>query len=80
LIWEQIKEVAQGVSPYYAPDLWMPHITLGYGDITNANLGCAMDALAFRDFNWQIDVDNLTFIGEFDQNLYGTCCTFRLGE
>jgi 2'-5' RNA ligase len=80
LIWDRTKDVAQGISPYYAPDLWMPHITLGYGDVTNFNLGCAMDALAFRDFNWQIDVDNLTFIGQFNQDTYGSCCTYRFGE
>lgn len=80
LIWDRTIDVAQGASPYYAPDLWVPHITLGYGDVTNVNLGCAMEKLAFRKFDWQINVDNLTFIGQFDQNLYGTCCTYHLGE
>jgi 2'-5' RNA ligase len=80
VIWDRVKEVAQGASPYYAPDMWMPHITLGYGDVTHFNLGCAMEALAFRDFDWQISVDNLTFIGQFDQSIYGSCCTYRLGE
>jgi 2'-5' RNA ligase len=80
LIWDRTQEVAQGASPFYAPDMWVPHITLGYGDVTQANLPCALEALAFRDFAWQISVDNLTFIGQFEQNLYGTCCTYRLGE
>jgi 2'-5' RNA ligase len=79
-LWDRTKEVAQGSSPYYAPDVWMPHITVGYGDVTNTNLGCAMDALAFQDFNWKITVDNLTFIGQFDQNIYESCCTYRFGE
>jgi len=80
VLWDRTKDVAQGTSPYYAPDMWMPHITLGYGDVTNFNLGCAMDALAFRNFNWQIVVDNLTFIEQFDYSVYENCCTYRFGE
>jgi len=80
LIWERTKDIAQGASPYYAPDLWIPHITLGYGDITNFNLGCAIDALAFQDFDWQIIVDNLTFIGQYDRRTYGSCCTYYFGQ
>jgi 2'-5' RNA ligase len=79
-LWDRTIEVAQEPSPYYTPDMWMPHITLGYGDITNINLRCAMDALAFRNLNLQIIVDNLTFIGQFNQNIYESCCTYRLGE
>ena len=80
LLWDRIKEVGQGASPYYSPEMWMPHITLGYGDVTNFNLGCAMDALAFRNLDWQMVVDNLTFIGQFDEKAYGSCCTYRFGE
>jgi hypothetical protein len=56
------------------------HITVGYGDVSKINLGCAMETLAFQDFNWQLVVDNLTFIGQFDQINYENCCTFRFGE
>jgi len=80
VIWDRVKDVALGANPYYAPDIWVPHITLGYGDVTHFNLGCAMETLAFRNFNWQISVDNLTFIGQFDQSIYESCCTYRLGE
>jgi 2'-5' RNA ligase len=80
LLWDRTIDLAQGISPYYAPDMWMPHITLGYGDVTNFNLGCAMDLLAFRDYSWQITVDSLTFIGQFEQHVYEDCCTFRFGE
>ncbi len=82
VIWDRTIELAHGVSPYYSPELWIPHITLGYGDVTNFNLGCAMETLAFRELNWEIAVDNLTFIGQGDQNLVinGNCCTFRFGE
>ena len=80
LIWDRTQIVAQGFSPYYAPDLWIPHITLGYGDVSSFNLSCAMDTLAFRDFDWLIEIDNLTFIGEYDQSTYGSCCTYYFGK
>jgi 2'-5' RNA ligase len=79
VIWDRTTEVAQGISPYYAPELWVPHITLGLSDITNLNLNCAMQALAFGDFNWQINVDNLAFIGQYDNNTYGNFCTYHFG-
>jgi 2'-5' RNA ligase len=80
LIWEQTKDVARGISPFYAPDLWIPHITLGYGDVTNFNLGCAIDTLAFQDFDWIINIDNITFIGQSDESTYGSCCTYYFGQ
>ncbi len=81
ILWDRTIESARNPTPYYSPDLWIPHITLGYGDVTNFNLGCAMEALAFREFSWEITVDNITFIGQFEQNLSvnGNCCTFRFG-
>jgi 2'-5' RNA ligase len=80
LLWERTKDAGRDASPYYAPEMWMPHITLGYGDVTNFNLGCAMEALAFRNLGWQMVVDNLTFIGQVDENIYESCCIYRFGE
>lgn len=79
-IWEQTKEIALGVSPYYAPDLWVPHITLAYGDITHFNVTCAIDTLVFRKYDWNVDIDNITFIGQQGQNSYGSFCTYHFGE
>jgi len=80
LVWDRTKTVAQGISPYYAPELWVPHITLALGDITNSNLACAIDALAFGDFNWEISVDTLAFIGENEDYTYGNFCTYYFGK
>jgi 2'-5' RNA ligase len=79
LIWDRTKSVAQGVSPYYAPEFWVPHITLALGDITTTNLSCAINALTFQDLNWKIRVDNLVFIGQNEDNTYGNFCTFHFG-
>ena len=79
ILWERTQEVAQGVSPLYAPNLWTPHITLGIGDISQVNLACAMQNLAFRNFAWEIKLNDLAFIGQEDENTYGNFCTYSFG-
>jgi 2'-5' RNA ligase len=61
-LWEQISPASSGVQQYYHPNQWMPHITIGFGDITNDNLLQIIPFLAERDFNWEITVNNLAFI------------------
>jgi hypothetical protein len=41
---------------------WMPHLTIGFGDISKDNLSQIVPFLAGRDFNWEITVNNLAFI------------------
>lgn len=64
MIWEQLKPVSTGLIQYYAPPFWMPHISLAYQDVDPEKLRCLMDKLAFRIFNWSIEIDNLTLIYE----------------
>ena len=40
----------------------MPHITIGFGDISKDNLSQIIPFLVERDFNWEITVNNLAFI------------------
>jgi len=40
----------------------MPHITIGFGDISKENLSQIIPFLAERDFNWEITVNNIAFI------------------
>ena len=65
-IWDAIQPIGTGLSPFYAPKLWMPHITLAYQDVTQGNIACAIQKLAFRTFNWEIEVNNISFIHEVD--------------
>lgn len=65
-IWEAMQDIAIHPSPYYAPQAWLPHITLAYDDVDPASLSCAMQTLAFQTFNWEIWVDNLILIGQGD--------------
>jgi 2'-5' RNA ligase len=61
-IWERIEPLATDINPYYAPDKWTPHITLAYSDVTPENIACTMQKLTFQTYNWEIAVDNVSFI------------------
>jgi 2'-5' RNA ligase len=64
IIWDRFQNVAQGLSPYYSPENWLPHISLAYQDVTSANIGPVMEALAFQYYHWEMTIDNITFIYE----------------
>ena len=78
-VWERLLPVVQGASPYYDPDHWCPHISLAYGDLTPANIGPLMEALAFESYNWEFEVDNLAFIYEPDGTVGEVKLRYRLG-
>ncbi len=61
-LWQEIATASSGVQEYYHPDQWMPHITIGSGDINKDNLSQIIPFLANRDFFWEITVDNLAVI------------------
>jgi 2'-5' RNA ligase len=61
-LWEQTSTASTGKVDYYHPDQWIPHITIGFGDISKDNLSQIIPFLAERDFNWEITVNNIAFI------------------
>ena len=63
-IWYSAQSTSQGLSPYYAPDAWMPHISLAYEDVSPDNIGPVFESLAFRSFNWEMTIDNISLIYE----------------
>lgn len=63
-IWEQTQPASQGLSIFYNPERWMPHISLAYEDIDAQNIGPLMQALTFRTFNWEMTIDNIGLIYE----------------
>lgn len=63
LLWQELFNTGNGVLEYYHPDHWIPHITIGFGDLNGDNLAHIVRYLSKRPFSWQITVDNLTFIG-----------------
>jgi 2'-5' RNA ligase len=56
-IWKETQSMGSGVSPLYAPDQWMPHITLANRDVTDNNLPCIFSTLGGHSFSWEIQVN-----------------------
>ncbi len=65
-VWDSIQSIGKDISPYYAPRIWTPHISLAYADVTQENISCAIQKLAFTMYNWEFKVDNISFIHEPD--------------
>jgi 2'-5' RNA ligase len=63
-IWERMQTVGVKISDHYAPEFWMPHISLAYSDITRHSLSCLVERLGFHTYNWEIRIDNLALIYE----------------
>ncbi len=63
-LWSELAACAAGSLAYYDPDHWLPHITLGCGDLRADMLPEVVRLLAGRDFNWTITVNNLAHIVE----------------
>jgi 2'-5' RNA ligase len=68
-IWDGVETNADQLIDFYAPDSWMPHITLAYHDLNRQNLPCAFSELAFRPFKFEITVNNLAVIYQSDQEV-----------
>lgn len=60
-VWEALLPLGEGISPYYAPESWMPHISLAYGDLTPDNIGAAVGGLINRPLQWDFTIDNLAY-------------------
>ncbi len=65
-LWDQTQRFAQDPAIFYAPDQWVPHITLAYNDVNRGNLNCALQLLAFQSFEWEIKIDNLIYFSQID--------------
>jgi 2'-5' RNA ligase len=63
-LWRAMAGVAEGVSPWYSPEQWHPHVSLGLHDLDADSLGAIVQRLAERDFHWTIPIDSLAVIAE----------------
>lgn len=61
-LWQEISPAASGAQEYYHPGQWMPHITIGFGDINKENLPSIVRWLNERDSTWEITINNIAFI------------------
>ena len=71
-LWQEISGTASGIEDYYHPAHWVPHITLGIGDMKKDNLSQIVRSLAKRDFNWEMTVNNIALIYDPIVPLFGT--------
>lgn len=71
-LWPQVDRRAQNGQAYYRPENWVPHITLGHGDLCEVNLARVVDRLARLDLYWDMAIDNLAVISSTgdDQGLH----------
>ena len=63
-LWQQSQASAAGLSLQYNPHKWMPHITLVSGAENSKTLLCGLEMLAFRSFDWEIEVNNISFVSQ----------------
>ena len=68
LLWEMIGPLATGLNSHYSPDLWMPHITVAYQDLTSENLACAVKNLIYRPVELEIHVDGLALLYQINED------------
>lgn len=61
-IWKRVAPVARGINQQYAPHNWMPHITLAQDIVNCERLDCMISRIANQPFNWELMVDNITYI------------------
>lgn len=78
-IWKATLPYTIQPNLYYAPDNWMPHITIGYGDVDEEGLACATRLLAREDFNWAIQIDNLLLVSQSEGETGVEMTRFYLG-
>lgn len=53
-LWEALSPNARGLSPYYAPERWVAHVTLAQWDIPPDRLGNVVAHLTGRPLAWEM--------------------------
>ncbi|MEO6061139.1 MAG: 2'-5' RNA ligase family protein [Thermoflexales bacterium] len=64
--WAACDAAAQDSSDLFAPNVWVPHITLAHLDVTPANLPGLIADLGGRDFAWTITLSAFTALFKVD--------------
>lgn len=63
-VWDQVESVADQPNHYYAPEHWLPHITLAVNDLNPQNLVCGLESVAFEPIEMTVMVDNILIVAE----------------
>jgi 2'-5' RNA ligase len=70
-IWKGINRYAIEPSKFYAPDTWIPHLTLAFGSINNEKLQCTLNQLVYRPIQFDFLIDQIIFGFLKDDNSWG---------
>ncbi|MGC1376537.1 MAG: 2'-5' RNA ligase family protein [Anaerolineales bacterium] len=65
-LWKQLQPSAKGLSPFYSPQKWMPHITIIFENENARSVLCGLEMLTFRSFAWEIEVNNISYASQSD--------------
>ncbi|MEM5773927.1 MAG: hypothetical protein AAGU05_02915, partial [Anaerolineaceae bacterium] len=68
IIWNSFSGKVKEINSYYSPQNWVPHITIGYGDVTLETLSCALKNLLHMDLSLTIRIDNLSYLSRVEEN------------
>lgn len=66
MIWPEADACADGAVGYYAPSLWLPHITVVFGGLDADRLAAVVHFLGGQDLAWEVRIDNLAVISDAD--------------
>jgi len=77
-MWVQTQAYAHHNNPFYAPDMWVPHISLALMDVTRENIGCVIERLAFRSLELTLQVNNLALVYQFGDHIGQLYRRFKL--
>jgi 2'-5' RNA ligase len=61
-LWPHIEPCGHYSQSYYAPANWVPHITLGQGDISPEQLGPVVQWLNNQNLYWTIPIHNFAIL------------------
>jgi 2'-5' RNA ligase len=61
-LWQEIFNTGSSTEDHYHPTRWVPHITIGIGDMNKRNLSQIIRFLVERDFNWEITIDTIVLV------------------
>ena len=62
-LWHTLDGVGNAVHPLYAPDVWVPHVTLAAAGVTVDNLAPIVAWLADHPFGAEIQISRIELIG-----------------
>lgn len=77
-LWRRISSVGSGLSEYYKPDRWSPHITLARTGVSQRTLTEIIGKLARKELELDITIDNLAIIND-NNGQYSVRSRFPIG-